>query len=85
MASGGDSSDGSLAGRRVLLGITGGVAGYKAVLLARLLIKDGAEVQALMTANATKFVGLRSSFSTSSKNRWVSLSIEYLSMSSYSG
>ena len=57
MATGGHSADGSLAGRRVLLGITGGVAAYKAVLLARLLIKEGAEVQALMTASATRFVG----------------------------
>jgi len=57
MDSGGDSADGSLAGRRVLLGISGGVAAYKAVLLARLLIKEGAEVQVLMTANATRFVG----------------------------
>jgi phosphopantothenoylcysteine decarboxylase / phosphopantothenate---cysteine ligase len=47
----------ALAGRRVLLGVTGGVAAYKAVLLARLLIRAGAEVQVVMTAAATRFVG----------------------------
>lgn len=48
---------GSLAGRRVLLGITGGIAAYKAALLARLLRERGAEVQAVMTPAATRFVG----------------------------
>jgi phosphopantothenoylcysteine decarboxylase/phosphopantothenate--cysteine ligase len=46
-----------LAGRRVLLGVTGGIAAYKAVVLARLLLKAGAEVQVVMTAAATRFVG----------------------------
>lgn len=44
-------------GRRVLLGVTGGIAAYKAALLARLLAKAGAEVRVAMTAAATKFVG----------------------------
>ena len=34
-----------LAGRHVLLGVSGGIAAYKAVLLARLLVTAGAEVQ----------------------------------------
>lgn len=46
-----------LAGRRVLLGVTGGVAAYKAAYLARLLRERGAEVQVVMTASATRFVG----------------------------
>ena len=46
-----------LAGRRVLLGITGGIAAYKAAYLARLLKERGAEVQVLMTPAATRFVG----------------------------
>jgi phosphopantothenoylcysteine decarboxylase / phosphopantothenate---cysteine ligase len=46
-----------LAGRRVLLGVTGGVAAYKAAYLARLLRERGAEVQTVMTASATRFVG----------------------------
>jgi phosphopantothenoylcysteine decarboxylase / phosphopantothenate---cysteine ligase len=47
----------ALAGRRVLLGVTGGVAAYKAAYLARLLRERGAEVQVVMTASATRFVG----------------------------
>lgn len=46
-----------LAGRRVLLGVTGGIAAYKAAYLARLLRKRGAEVQVVMTPSATRFVG----------------------------
>lgn len=46
-----------LCGRRLLLGITGGIAAYKAAELARLLVGDGAEVQVVMTRSATQFVG----------------------------
>lgn len=46
-----------LRGRRVLLGITAGIAAYKAAELARLLVKDGAEVQAVMTRSASQFIG----------------------------
>lgn len=48
---------GPLAGRRILLGVTGGIAAYKAAYLARLLRERGAEVQVLMTPAATRFVG----------------------------
>jgi phosphopantothenoylcysteine decarboxylase/phosphopantothenate--cysteine ligase len=51
------NAEGTLAGRRVLLGVTGGIAAYKAVLLARLLMKAGASVQVVMTSAATRFVG----------------------------
>lgn len=44
-------------GRRVLLGITGGIASYKAAWLARLLAQAGAEVDVVMTRAATEFVG----------------------------
>jgi len=44
-------------GRRVLLGVTGGIAAYKAVELARLLVRQGAEVRVVMTAGAVRFVG----------------------------
>ena len=43
--------------RRLLLGLTGGVAAYKAAELARLLMQDGIEVQAVMTESACRFVG----------------------------
>ena len=45
-----------LYGRKVLLGVCGGIAAYKAVELTRLLIKAGARVQVVMTDAATKFV-----------------------------
>jgi phosphopantothenoylcysteine decarboxylase/phosphopantothenate--cysteine ligase len=48
---------GPLAGRSILLGVTGGIAAYKAAYLARLLRERGAEVQVLMTPAATRFVG----------------------------
>jgi phosphopantothenoylcysteine decarboxylase/phosphopantothenate--cysteine ligase len=47
----------TLAGRRVLLGVTGGIAAYKSAYLARLLRERGAEVQVVMTPAATRFVG----------------------------
>ncbi len=46
----------SLANKRVLLGITGGIAAYKAAELTRLLRKAGAEVRVVMTAAATEFI-----------------------------
>jgi phosphopantothenoylcysteine decarboxylase/phosphopantothenate--cysteine ligase len=46
-----------LAGRRVLLGVTGGIAAYKSAILARLLVAAGAEVTAVLTEAATRFVG----------------------------
>jgi phosphopantothenoylcysteine decarboxylase/phosphopantothenate--cysteine ligase len=46
-----------LAGRRVLLGVTGGIAAYKSAYLARLLRERGAEVQVVMSPAATRFVG----------------------------
>lgn len=45
-----------LNGRRILLGVTGSIAAYKAVELLRELTKRGAEVQVVMTEAATKFV-----------------------------
>ena len=46
-----------LAGKRIILGVTGSIAAYKAVYLLRLLIKAGAEVQVIMTPTAKQFVG----------------------------
>lgn len=46
----------SLLDRRILLGVTGSIAAYKAALLTRLFRKAGAEVQVLMTNDATRFV-----------------------------
>jgi phosphopantothenoylcysteine decarboxylase/phosphopantothenate--cysteine ligase len=46
-----------LGGRRILLCVTGGIAAYKAALLVRLLVHDGADVRVAMTASAVRFVG----------------------------
>ena len=46
----------SLTNRRILLGITGGIAAYKSAELTRLLIKAGAEVRVGMTRAATQFI-----------------------------
>ena len=45
-----------LGNKKVLLGITGGIAAYKSAELVRLLIKAGAEVRVVMTPSAQKFV-----------------------------
>jgi phosphopantothenoylcysteine decarboxylase/phosphopantothenate--cysteine ligase len=45
-----------LAGKRIVLGVTGGIAAYKAAELLRLLLKEGAAVQVVMTEAATHFV-----------------------------
>ena len=42
--------------KRILLGITGGIAAYKAAMLARLLVRAGADVRVAMTEAATRFV-----------------------------
>jgi phosphopantothenoylcysteine decarboxylase/phosphopantothenate--cysteine ligase len=43
--------------RRVALCLTGGIAAYKAVVVARLLVQRGVEVQPIMTTSAARFVG----------------------------
>lgn len=45
-----------LKGKTVLLGVTGGIAAYKAAALASALVKQHAAVEVVMTENATKFV-----------------------------
>ncbi len=47
----------SLAGKKILLGVTGGISAYKSVFLLRLLKKAGADVKVVMTEAATEFVG----------------------------
>jgi phosphopantothenoylcysteine decarboxylase/phosphopantothenate--cysteine ligase len=45
-----------LKGRKIVLGVTGGIAAYKAAELVRELVKAGAEVQVVMTRNAQAFI-----------------------------
>jgi phosphopantothenoylcysteine decarboxylase/phosphopantothenate--cysteine ligase len=53
----GSGSSSPLAGRRVLLGVSGGIAAYKSCILVRLLTSAGATVRVIMTDAATRFVG----------------------------
>ena len=46
----------TLKGKRILLGMTGGIAAYKAGELARLLVKAGCDVRVAMTEAATRFI-----------------------------
>ncbi|MBX7197544.1 MAG: bifunctional phosphopantothenoylcysteine decarboxylase/phosphopantothenate--cysteine ligase CoaBC [Sandaracinaceae bacterium] len=47
----------SLGGKHIVLGVTGGIAAYKAAYVARELLARGAEVRVAMTHTATKLVG----------------------------
>ena len=49
-------SEGRLSGRRIAIGISGGIAAYKAIEVVRQLTELGAEVRVMMTPEATKFV-----------------------------
>ena len=45
-----------LEGKKVVLGVSGGIAAYKAVELTRLLVKEGAQVYVVMTESAKQFI-----------------------------
>lgn len=45
-----------LEGKKIVLGVTGSIAAYKAAMLVRLLVKEGAEVQVVMTPSAKEFI-----------------------------
>lgn len=57
-----------LSGKKIILGVTGGIAAYKCAALTRLLIKEGAEVKVIMTKAATDFVSPKT-LSVLSKNK----------------
>ena len=46
----------SLQGKKIVLGVSGGIAAYKAVELLRLMVREKAEVFVVMSANAGKFI-----------------------------
>jgi phosphopantothenoylcysteine decarboxylase/phosphopantothenate--cysteine ligase len=48
---------GPLAGRRIVLGVTGGIAAYKAVEVCRRLVDAGAHVAPVLTGGAMRFIG----------------------------
>ena len=45
-----------LKGKHIILGITGSIAAYKAAMLCRILVKEGAEVRVIMTPLAKQFI-----------------------------
>jgi len=45
-----------ISGKNIVLGVTGGIAAYKACELVRRLVREGASVQVIMTKNAAQFV-----------------------------
>lgn len=45
-----------LKGKKILIGVTGGIAAYKTAAIIRLLIREGAEVKVIMTDNAKDFI-----------------------------
>ena len=57
-----------LNGKKILLGVTAGIAAYKAATLVRLLVKKGAEVKVIMTPDAQTFVSVQT-LSVLSKNK----------------
>lgn len=57
----------NLQGKKIILGVCGSIAAYKAAILTRLLVKSGAEVKVLMTPSALDFI-TPLTLSTLSKN-----------------
>ena len=45
-----------LKGKKIILGVTGSIAAYKAAILVRLMVKEGAEVKVMMTELAKAFI-----------------------------
>ncbi len=63
----------SLDGRRVVLGVSGGIAAYKAIEICRRLVDAGAHVQPVLTEAATRFVGATTFSALASEPARVSL------------
>jgi phosphopantothenoylcysteine decarboxylase/phosphopantothenate--cysteine ligase len=45
-----------LKGKKIILGVTGGIAAYKAAIIIRLLVREGSEVKVIMTPPAKEFI-----------------------------
>ncbi|MEY2419880.1 MAG: phosphopantothenoylcysteine decarboxylase / phosphopantothenate---cysteine ligase, partial [Actinomycetota bacterium] len=63
----------SVAGRRIVLGVSGGIAAYKAVEVCRRLMDLGAVVSPILTPNATKFIGAATFSAVASERALTSL------------
>ena len=68
-----------LQGRRIVLGVTGGVAAYKAAELTRLLVKQGAAVDVVLTAGGAQFVGAATFQALTGRPVWQALWDERMS------
>lgn len=62
-----------LSGKRIVLGVTGGVAAYKAAELTRLLVKAGALVDVVLTESGSRFVGAQTFQALSGRPVWQNL------------
>jgi phosphopantothenoylcysteine decarboxylase/phosphopantothenate--cysteine ligase len=62
-----------LSGKRLVLGVTGGIAAYKAAELARLFVKDGARVTAVLTESGARFVGAATFQALTGSTAWTDL------------
>lgn len=68
---------GLLAGKKIILGVTGSIAAYKAALLTRLMVKKGAEVRVIMTPAAKQFISPLTLATLSKNPVWVDLMDEH--------
>jgi phosphopantothenoylcysteine decarboxylase / phosphopantothenate---cysteine ligase len=62
-----------MSGRRILLGVGGGIAAYKAASLVSRLVQRGHELDVVLTAAAQQFVGAATFAALSRRNVWTSL------------
>lgn len=62
-----------LSGKRIVLGVTGGVAAYKSAELTRLLVKAGAQVDVVLTEAGARFVGAQTFQALSGRPVWQTL------------
>lgn len=62
-----------LAGKRIVLGVSGGIAAYKAVEICRRLVEAGAHVIPVLTEGALRFVGRTTFDALGSERAWTSL------------
>ena len=60
-------------GRRVLLGVCGGIAAYKAAALASRLVQRGVELDVILTENAQRFVGAATFAALARRRVWTSM------------
>ena len=63
----------SNAGRRILLGLTGGIAAYKSAQLVRMLVKAGHDVRVVMTESACRFITPVTMQALSGQTVWIDL------------